>query len=50
MSQDSSSAFFGIEIFILTSAGWVYFVIAGGIILIVLNLMVVIGQKKTAYR
>jgi hypothetical protein len=31
-----------------TPADWVYFVIAGGIILIVLNLMAVIGQGKTA--
>jgi hypothetical protein len=29
-------------------AAWVYFVIAGGIILIVLNLMTTIGQGKTA--
>jgi len=29
-------------------AGWVYFVIAGGIILIILNLIVLIGQAKTA--
>jgi len=32
----------------LAPAGWVYFVIAGGIILIVLNWMTVIGQGKTA--
>ena len=31
-------------------AVWVYFVIAGGIILIVLNWMTIIGQGKTAYR
>jgi hypothetical protein len=32
----------------LAPAAWVYFVIAGGIILIVLNWMSVIGQGKTA--
>jgi hypothetical protein len=48
VSASSSFAFFGMGVLILTPASWVYFVSVGGIILIVLNLMTVIGQEKTA--
>ena len=48
MSISSAYAFFGLLIFILIPADWVYFLIVGGMILIVLNWMVIIGQGKTA--
>jgi hypothetical protein len=48
MATELSFGFFGIQLFLGYPAEWVYFVIGIGIILIVLNLMVVIGQEKTA--
>jgi hypothetical protein len=43
-----SFGFFGIMLFIVYPAQWVYFVIGVGIVLIALNLMVIIGQEETA--
>ena len=48
MSSIDSFAFFGGLVQIYKPSDWVYFVIVSGMILIVLNLMVVIGQEKTA--
>ncbi len=47
MSIFNSLAYFGIEVF-LGWANWVNFVTAGGALLVLLNLMVIIGQEKTA--
>ena len=48
MSSIDSFAYFGGLVQIYTPSDWVYFVIITGIILIALNLMVVVGQEKTA--
>ncbi len=48
MSVVRSFAYIGGLVQIYTPADWVYLVIAGGIILIALNLIVVIGQSKNA--
>jgi len=48
MTAHRTFAFYGLEVFIIKPEKWIYFLIAGGIILIVLNWIVVIGQEKTA--
>jgi hypothetical protein len=50
MTTYRAFGFFGIILFIGYPAQWVYIVIGIGMVLIALDLMVIIGQGKTAYR